>query len=327
MQVTNTPTWDSPLEEDPTTDDDPKDQADFVSMVVVDARYPGRPQVGDYWAESTARGFKWRPVFDALGLKSVKLPEQEGAGGESDVPITLAPITKRVIGTWLVDWRNRYRPAAPTLTGSAKYCENGIGSLLRRPKQPTQGRDVQLACKRTNCPACGPRRLERRTQKMQADLIDLTIHAVVVDDCGDEWEALHQKLKRAHHSYQRIPAPDGKAVIFTTAEVGELLREPGRVVEEVLALQPCQDGRRATSSRDWKERPRKSSWERLGLSAKPLTERLDVYRDHGVAAKEVTSQHPDVVRSHDLTLPTDKAELGSLTKDLGMEGAEEVEGW
>lgn len=325
MQTTNVITWDSPLSEDPTPQDDPKDQAASVSMVVVDALYPARPQLGDYWAQSTSCGYKWRPVFDALGLKSITLPEQEGPGEGADVPITLSPISKRVIGTWLDDWRNRYGASTPTLSGSAEYCENGIGSLLRRPKRQTQGRDVQLACKRTNCPTCGPRRLDRRTQKMQADLLGRSIYVVVIDDCGDEWEALHKKLERGHHSYQRIPAPDGKAVIFTTAEVGELLPEPGRVVKEVLALQPCQDGRRATSSRDWKEHPRKGGWERVGLSGLPLVERLGVYRKHGVSPEEVISEHPDVVRAHDVILPTDEAELGSLTKDLGMERAKEVE--
>ena len=78
----------------------------------------------------------------------------------------------------------------------------------------------------------------------------------------------------------RVPAPEGKAVILTTAEVGEVVEDPDAFVAEVVAAQPCDssDRRRMTSSRQWKAAGDTSThrWDRVGTSHKPLARRLEV---------------------------------------------------
>ncbi len=151
------------------------------------------------------------------------------------------------------------------------------------------------------------------------------MHAVEVAD-GAEWEALHKALERSGAIYHRVPAPDGKAVILTDAEIGDVVQNPEGFVPTLIANQPCdsKEKRRMTSSREVKGAGDRSSggrWRRVGTSHLRLGERVRVYTEEGCEPTEVpkASISPDVVVAHDVRLPSpDTPEMDRLAQRLEL---------
>ena len=79
------------------------------------------------------------------------------------------------------------------------------------------------------------------------------MYVIVMDDDETSWDTFHKThITRGKAGYVRVPAPECKVVVFTTAEVGEVLGDDREdVVEAVLSLQPL-DGRRLTKSQRFK---------------------------------------------------------------------------
>ena len=244
-------------------------------------------------------------------MSTLRFPEPDDNADDVDVPVALTSIcTKRAIGT---DPSDR------------DECIDGIGSLLRAEAHPSRGRDVQLPCKRRTCPVCGPKGQRTKCANVLADFIGEEMHAVEVEDGSKEWEALHKALERSGAPYHRVPAPDGKAVIVTTADVGDVVEDPRSFVEQVVANQPCDpdDKRRMTSSRPWKGAgetgPRR--WKRVGTTRMPLASRLRVYDEEECRPTEVSvmERGPGVIAAHDVALPaSDSPEMSRLANRLDL---------
>lgn len=329
-------TWDTPLAEPPGPDDLPELQSDQVLMMVFDFRYPERSTLADFWAVAYDLDYPWPSVqreLKRIGLNlsnSVKNGSAHDAVLGEDVPITLKRDQPyRAIGTKLERWRRimaELKHDEETLGGSSKRCDNGVGALLADRSHPTVGRDMQLPCKRRLCPSCGPRGRTRSKEKMLKDFGRGRVNVVVLDDGGEEWEAFHKThIERGGASYHRIPAPEGKAVVFTTADVGEQVENIEEVIDAVLDLQPC-DGRRRRFSQDWKEL-RAKRWKLVGRTRMAQEDRKAVYEDEGLNPTEVRGTTPEAVLSaYDVRLPADGPELDHLKERLDM-APPQVEGW
>jgi hypothetical protein len=301
-------------------------------MIVFDFKYPNPPKLADFWAVAYDHDYLWPPVHKELKSRpsiSVSSGRSDGTN-QGDVPITLkGENSTRAIGTELERWRRIMEELArddETLGGSSERCENGVGGLLADRSHPAVGRDMQLPCKRRRCPSCGPRGRARSQEKMLKDFGHGRVNVVVLDDGGDDWEAFHKThIERGGASYHRIPAPEGKAVVFTSAYVGEQVVNIDEVVNAVLELQPC-DGRRRRSSRDWKEvRPKR--WRLVGRTRMAQEDRKAVYDEEGLNPTEVRGTTPEAVLSaYDVRLPPEGPELEHLKERLGM-AAPQVEGW
>jgi hypothetical protein len=150
-----------------------------------------------------------------------------------------------------------------------------------------------------------------------------------MDDSDGAWDTFHKMhVTRGRAKYFRIPAPECKLVVLTTAEVGELVVDRADFVESVLGIQPC-DGRRMTSSRGSKgagATPR-TNWKREGLSVKPLAERVEAYKEEGLEPSESDRGDTDVVRAYGLDLPeSGSPEMQRLAAKIGLfEPAEQME--
>jgi hypothetical protein len=230
--------------------------------------------------------------------------EPEDNDGENVVPIGLSPLLykERAIGTT--------SPIGSCGEYRAPECMRGIGALLREEGSPKRGRDVQLPCKRRTCSVCGPKKQATKCRSVLRDFGREKMYAVVVDDGSKEWEALHKSLERSGARYHRVPAPDGKAVVITTAaDVGDEVADPESFVAQVVGSQPCfsEDKRRMTSSRPWKGAGDVGNhrWKRVGTTHMPLGNRVRVYQEEGCEPTEVSEDHrpPDVVAAHDVKLP------------------------
>jgi hypothetical protein len=235
--------------------------------------------------------------------------------GHGHVPIALSSIDrKRTIGT-----------APPGGHDQRAECTRGIGSLLGDRSDERHGRDLQLRCKRKNCEVCGPLNKARKTAHILSDFGVSTMHSIEVEDGGKEWEALSKRLVRSGADYHRIPAPNHKIVVMTTADIGEAVPDPESFVHEALEAQPCDsnDTRRATSSSNWKGAGNRSNgrWKRLGTSPLPQATRLRIYAEEGCDPVEVSEDDlgPDVVAAHDVSLPPhDTAEMDRLSDRLSL---------
>ncbi len=201
---------------------------------------------------------------------------------------------------------------------------NGIGSLLRQVNDHRKGRDVQLPCKIKTCGICGPKLMKRKVGRIVQDLAQAEMHVAEVEDGGAEWEALHKKIERADADYHRVPAPDGKAKIFTNADVGDVVENPAEAVRQALKEQP-DDGRRGTSSEAFKGAGRAEAlglWTRAGMTRKPQVERVVVYQQHGCDPVEVAKDHHTgaFTRAYDVrNLPLeDTPEMEQLSEKLEL---------
>ena len=329
MQYSNV-TWDMAGEEPPTVTDDPKDQATFVFDMVLDRFYPEVPKPSDYRKVCMAIGYPWKPVRIELMKFGVVLSSKRKADPEpdpSDVPLALTNthIEQRAIGTHL----NRLIGEMGVLDGTEpeprdieveggevpEACLLGIGSLLSYRGYERNGRDVQLPCKVKTCPVCGPKKREHKVTHIMKHFDGGVIHAVIVEDGGDEWEALHKTLERKEANFQRIPLPEGMAIILTDADIGQVIDRED--VEMAVELQPCDGRRRMSSSRAWKD-DKTNDWKRIGTSKLSPEERTRIYDEEGcnpVAAPPLANYLP----AQDVSLPApDSTEMRKLKKRLNM---------
>src|SRR5271170_4822829 len=120
-------------------------------------------------------------------MATLELPEPEDNDTDNDVPIALFPLSnKRVIGTRVSG--ASFGADTPTMDP----CMEGTGSVLRDASRSDRGRDVQLPCKRRNCPICGPQKQRTKCRSVLRDFEENDMHAMVIKDGGKTWEALHK---------------------------------------------------------------------------------------------------------------------------------------
>lgn len=243
-------------------------------------------------------------------MTTLREPTPEDNGRDVSVPITLSSKReKSVIGTQVDE-----------------KCLNGIGSLLRDEVDARRGLDVQLPCKKRDCPVCGPEIRRRKSRRILNDFGGQKMHAIEIEDGGKAWETMHKSLDRSGALYHRIPAPEGRAVIITDADVGDLVQDPEKFVGEAIASQPCSstEKRRMTSSRHWKGAggsARGGRWKRLGTTHLALEDRVRVYEEEGCQPVKVEGQWvpAEAVVAHDLGLPAlDSPEMERITQRLGL---------
>lgn len=248
-------------------------------------------------------------------------------GTTEPVPVALEQLPiERATGTPITEWllakMRGARIGGPSVEEPLDECDQGIGALLRDGENGRMGRDVQLACQRRSCPTCGPRGRERRSLGIVAAFAGGPLHAVLMEDSEEEWEAFHKKyIDRGGANYFRIPTPECKLVVLTTADTGELISSGIQAfVAAVIDVQPC-DGRRMTSSREWQGVGAKPStkWKREGLSTKPQAKRVLVYEEEGLGPDEGVTLDEDVVRSYDLELPPkDSDKMKRVAEKVGL---------
>ena len=269
----------------------------------------------DYWGASTYMGYSWPAVRKALRIVGVDLAAMQHANARDPRSDTDLNIKEQI-----QQWRKQAGDSIPAAADTAD-CMNGIGALLRGRNQNRRGRDVQLACKMLTCEVCGPKNREMKRVGILAAFAHESLHANVMDDDEEAWDTVRKYISRKGAGYFRVPAPECKFVVFTPADVGELV-ESGRydVVQGVVDLQPC-DGRRMTSNREWKgvAAPRTTDWERVGISAKPQADRIAVYEEEGLIPHEAGSLHEDVVRAYEISLPPeDSPEMRRVRDRAGI---------
>jgi hypothetical protein len=228
--------------------------------------------------------------------------------------------------------RRGYR-AIQTHPSDEPFCTKGVGALLQQVDDPAVGRDQQLSCKQLTCSVCGPRIRRQRVEDIVYDFGDLKMHVVTVQDGSKEWTNLHKWLDRQGEDYHRIPTSDGRAVILTTADIGEVVGDPSSYVQKVIESSPV-GKRRITSSRAWKGAGSLATgqYKRLGISHLALEDRVTVYEESGCNPREVArSALPEgVERAHDLDLPSDPEGLAALEGRLYLQTGERdggIHGW
>ena len=173
---------------------------------------------------------------------------------------------------------------------------------------------------------CGPRGQQFKCRRVLKDFEDDKMHALVVEDGGKKWEALHKELERSGARYHRVPAPGGKAVIITTAELGTVVMDPEPFVRQVVANQPwCpQDKRRMTSSTTVEGCGRRcpSPVEAGGDHPHGPGTADGGVRRGGRDPTEVVEAYlpPDSVAAHDVRLPEPgSAKMSQLARRLELE--------
>jgi hypothetical protein len=195
-------------------------------------------------------------------------------------------------------------------------CKNGLAALLRGKEDRRAGLDVQLYCKVETCGVCGPLKRARLVWHVLLTFAGKPIHAVMFDDSDEEsWENFHKKYVTRHGAnYHRIPSQDGKRIVLTDAEVGEVITAED--VEMIVYIQPHQKGRRWRSSKEWKLPQGSGQWERLGLTSSDKN-RKAVYDQAGWQPRKAywITWLPAVLN---LTLPASNRDLEKVMDDLGM---------
>jgi hypothetical protein len=148
-----------------------------------------------------------------------------------------------------------------------------------------------------------------------------------------DWTNLHKWLDRHGENYHRIPISDGMSVILTTADVGDVVPDPPRYVEEVIESAPL-GRRRITSSRAWQGAGSLATgqYKRLGISHLPVEDRVTVYEESGCNPREVVRSAllEGVERVHAVDLPTEPDQLADLEDRLYLrrrEDEQHIDGW
>lgn len=208
-------------EQPPTSRDDPKLQAAYVAGVAQRYLRPASPSVADLKRFCKALGYPWRPVLIELKRSGVNLWRNV----DVDVREQLARWLDRQI------WLEATRTPGPLPLGY-DLSEKGFPA-----------RDVRLPCGRPSCGVCSLRSRTRNTAKLRAYFSGLPTRAIILDP--NEWDDFRTVELRdgpvRYHGYYRIPAPEGKLVIVTEADLGH----PVDVwdIQLAIQLQPC-DNRR-----------------------------------------------------------------------------------
>ena len=250
---------------------------------------------------------------------------------QGGVPVTLIEGRGSLTGTATppsFPWRTPNRPAV-----REDECRDGIGALLRDMNNGNKGRDVQLACKRRKCRVCGPKIIQRKQRRICEQFGDRKMHRAEVDE--SEWETVRKALDRADALYHRVPAPGGRAIILTDADVGDVVDDRAKAIKDAILKQP-HDGRRMTSSREWKGTGATTNrrWSMVGRTTMSEEDRLVVYEESGCEPMEVWNKHlpEDVVSAHDVVLPDENTpEMEALVRRLELrrqdDGGLGIDGW
>ena len=337
MQL-STVTWDIPLDEPPTPTDDPDVQAPYVYDMVYEVYFPEPVDPRAFRQFCRAVGYPWQPIRVELLKRGVALPRRgrprrvgPPSGKDGNVPVVLSNThseEESTVGTFI----NRQIGLLALLDDAEEVpgegregCVQGIGGLLSLKGHETWGRDIELPCKAIACPVCGPKKREGKHDHIITTFAGGLIHAVLLVD--KEWEAFHKTfVDRGGTKYHRIPAPDGLWIVLTDADVGELIDEQDVAV--VVELIPA-DGRRTTQSRQWKEKPPPTRWNRVGISPLNAEERAKVYAEEGLNPTRA-STIKGLVGAHDVDLPpSDSQDMERLKRRLGIPDDVEIgpDGW
>jgi hypothetical protein len=294
-----------------------------------DAFEPEVPRPSDYKAACVTLGYWWPPVRQelvALGLFALpSIPPDDVATRRSGDPVSirndrLSSSTREEenIQRFLTHWVGivAVEDHASNVTDQA-VCENGLALLLRHKSRLAIGIDAQVPCKVKGCLVCGPAKQARRVEHILDTFHGRPIHAVMLDDSEPaSWEALHKTyIERGGANYHRIPSQDGKTVVLTDADIGEVISVED--VAMIVYVHPGDRGRRITSSRAWKMRSGSGNWERIGFSSMSADERYAVYEEVG-CDPELAAWRGGFVTVQNVTLPEDLVRLNKLKERLGM---------
>jgi hypothetical protein len=107
----------------------------------------------------------------------------------------------------------------------------------------------RVPCKTKACSSCGPRLRAKAAATWAAVIGNTAVWRIVVADA--EWPKLQRRLKRSGAEYGVIPGADGSRVVFTTAELGELVDDAAEVLAADFAAMPS-DRRNKTLSARWR---------------------------------------------------------------------------
>jgi hypothetical protein len=193
-------------------------------------------------------------------------------------------------------------PTPPGLSDTGEVCECGAVVWRRYPDGRKVGRYVPGRTK--GCGPCG-RTLRRNYWRGYGQVLAAAgpLWRWVVTDA--EWVKARPRLVRQGAQALPVPAPEGRRVVYTTAERGAPVVDVGRQLAEDLAAMPNDSRRlRATGSeqrpgwqqawnawRDAHDRPAPAEGEYLGASRKPLAHQRMVAAELGILAGDLADRH------------------------------------
>lgn len=130
------------------------------------------------------------------------------------------------------------------------HIECGVPVLYRLDDDRLLARRVD--CKTKACGKCGPRLREQWAELWAAVMAGERVHRLVVAE--GEWGRLQRRKAMTAAEYGAIPGADGTRVVYTTAEVGELVTgEVFPVLAGDFAAMP-NDRRHRSLSAGWRRR-------------------------------------------------------------------------
>jgi hypothetical protein len=193
-------------------------------------------------------------------------------------------------------------PTPPGLSDTGEVCECGAVIWRRYPDGRKVGRYVPGRTK--GCGPCGTT-LRRNYWRGYGQVLAAAgpLRRWVVTDA--EWVKARPRLVRQGHQALPVPAPEGRRVVYTTAERGAPVLDVGRQLAEDLAAMPNDSRRlRATGSdqrpgwqqgwnawRDAHDRPAPAEGEYLGVSRKPLAHQRMVAAELGILAGDLADRY------------------------------------
>jgi hypothetical protein len=166
----------------------------------------------------------------------------------------------------------------------------------------------RVDCRTKACPKCGPRLREEYAAGYAAVLAAAgPVYRLQVAD--RDWRKLQARLLRRHASSLRLPAPDGRVVVYTTADLGEGVDNVNASLTSDFAAMPS-DRRNLSATKAWRDayhawRSRQDGdqvpAEYLGMLRRPLEHVAMIAADLGMLLEQAGT---DALLLHD---PPDQA--------------------
>lgn len=188
-------------------------------------------------------------------------------------------------------------------------------TVVQRRRGTHRGRAVRVLCKTKGCDRCGPEYRRRRAAHFTEATSGTQLYRASVT--AETWARLRKRLS-GQADYVRVPAPDGRYVVLTTAPRGEVVADAEEALTSAFAAMPV-DRRNVTSSRAWaevrkeedQEEPEatRSRWELVGVSYQPVAEVARLLDGAGLLRGEV--RRADVEGWY-FTVPDDEAGVHAL---------------
>jgi hypothetical protein len=152
----------------------------------------------------------------------------------------------------------------------------------------------RVDCRTKACRKCGPRLRGEYATGYAAVLADGgPVHRLQVADA--DWRKLQARLQRRDAQALRIPAPSGRVVVYTTAELGDLVADVGEALADDFAAMPS-DRRNVSASKAWRQayhawrdqqtQAAKAPAEWLGVLRRTLEQVAIIAEDLGMLAGE-----------------------------------------